>query len=147
MAYKTLYTPTHPEKYVGDPRRIVCRSSWERGFAKYCDLTPGVVAWSSEELRIPYISPIDGRIHGYWPDFIMTVKSKDGGLKKLVVEIKPAHQTNVPQPRSRKTRKYLTEVATFAVNQAKWQAAKEFCEQQGMSFLVLTERELFKRVS
>lgn len=144
MAYKSLYTPLNPSKYLGDPDNIICRSSWERGFAKYCDTTPGVIRWASEELFIPYVSPLDGQIHRYFPDFVMEIKTL-AGVKKFVVEIKPFRQTKPPEPR-RKTKKFLMEAATFAVNQAKWQAAKEFCDTQGWTFLVLTEKELFERL-
>jgi len=112
---------------------------------RYCDETSAVVHWASEEFFIPYVSPLDGRIHRYFPDFLLEVRTSDGGIKKFVIEIKPHAQTKVPEPR-RKTKKFLAEVATFAVNQAKWQAAKEFCDKQKMAFLVITEKELFQRL-
>lgn len=143
-SFKGVYVPRYPNKYVGDANNIVFRSSWERGFMRYCDETPGVLRWSSEELRIAYVSPIDGKLHTYFPDFAIEIKTL-AGVKKFVVEIKPFRQTKPPEPR-RKTKKFLMEAATFAVNQAKWQAAKEFCDTQGWTFLVLTERELFERL-
>jgi hypothetical protein len=144
MAYRGIFTPRNPAKYLGDPNQIVYRSSWERGFMRYCDDTPGILKWASEEFFIPYVSPVDGQLHRYFPDFFLEVQSATG-RKKMVVEIKPAHQTSMPSPKSRKTRKFLAEVATFAVNQAKWAAAKEFCLKQGMEFVVLTEHELFQK--
>jgi hypothetical protein len=89
------------------------------------------------------VSPVDGQIHRYFPDFMLEVQSNTG-LKRFVIEVKPKYQTELPATQKRKTKRYLTEVATYAVNQAKWQAAKEFCQKQGMNFLVLTEEHLFK---
>jgi len=143
MAYKSKYIPRYPAKYLGDATNVICRSTWERAFCKYCDETPGVLRWASEEFFIPYVSPVDGQIHRYFPDFMLEVQSNTG-LKRFVIEVKPKYQTELPATQKRKTKRYLTEVATYAVNQAKWQAAKEFCQKQGMNFLVLTEEHLFK---
>lgn len=109
---------------------------------KYCDDTPGILRWASEELAIPYISPVDGKPHRYFPDFIIEVDSTSG-RKFFMIEVKPKVQVAPPKPRSRKTRRYLSEAATFAVNQAKWQAAENYCRERGWKFLVLTEEHLF----
>jgi len=143
MSYRGIFTPKHPSKYLGNVQNVVYRSLWERHFMKYCDETPGVLRWASEEFFIPYVSPVDGQIHRYFPDFMLEVQSNTG-LKRFVIEVKPKYQTELPATQKRKTKRYLTEVATYAVNQAKWQAAKEFCQKQGMNFLVLTEEHLFK---
>ena len=37
----------------------------------------------------------------------------------------------------------LHEQATYAINQAKWKAAKLWADDHGYKFLILTERELF----
>lgn len=110
----------------------------------YCDDTSGILKWASEEFCIPYISPVDGRFHRYFPDFYLETQ-----MKRFVIEIKPKAQTQLPEKPAGKTKRfmkrYLTECATFAVNQAKWQAAREYCEQRQWSFLVFTEQELFAR--
>jgi hypothetical protein len=141
-AHTSRYKPRHPEKYRGNPTNIICRSSWERRFCRYCDDTPGILRWSSEEFHIPYRKPTDGHVHRYFPDFYIEVKTADGGVKTFVIEIKPKVQTAPPKPR-RKTQRFLSEVATFAVNKAKWLAAQEFCSTRGWTFLVLTEDHLF----
>lgn len=144
MSYRGLFQPKNPGKYLGDSSNIVWRSLWERSFMKYCDETPGVLKWASEELFIPYVSPVDGRVHRYFPDFMLEVQSTSG-VKRFVIEVKPKAQTELPRERKRKTKRFITEMATYAINQAKWNAAKAWCEQQGLSFLVFTEDVLFKQ--
>jgi hypothetical protein len=145
MAYQGLFIPRHPQKYVGNPSNIVYRSSWERRFFTYCDGTPGILRWASEEFHIPYLSPVDQRVHRYFPDVWMEVQTPDG-LKTYLIEIKPKAQTEL-RPVKRKTRKFLREAAVVAVNHAKWDAAKEFCRNRGWTFQVLTEDHLFQGVS
>jgi hypothetical protein len=60
-------------------------------------------------------------------------------MKTWLLEVKPHNQTELRNV-NRKTRKYITEVATFATNQAKWAAAEEFCKDQGWTFQVVTEK-------
>ena len=139
---KSRYKPLNPKKYQGNPNNIVCRSSWERKFCMWADRKDNVVSWASEEINIPYVSPKDNRVHKYYPDYLIKVKEKNDMIKTYVVEVKPHKQTMPPKPRSRKTKSYLTECVTYAVNQAKWKAAKEFCEDHRIEFKVVTEKEL-----
>jgi len=136
------FTPKKPEKYVGDIEKIFYRSSWELKFLRWCDDNPSVLKYASEELVIPYYSPVDNKYHRYFVDFVIMVKNKSGELKKYAVEIKPSTQC-VPPKQRKQTKKYLTELATYTVNQAKWKAADDFCRGKGMEFLVLTEKHLF----
>ena len=87
MAYKGRYIPKNPQKYKGDYTNIVYRSLWERKFMVYCDETSSVLEWGSEEVIIPYLSPWDGRIHRYFPDFYTKVKQHDGTTKKMIIEV------------------------------------------------------------
>ena len=139
------WKPRNPEKYVGDVNNIIARSSWEVKFMNYCDTHPEVLKYSSEELVIPYISPVDGRPHRYFVDFIMLVKTRTGELKRIAVEIKPLAQTMPPNTQARTSKqraRVINEAMTYSINQAKWEAARAFCEKRGMSFIVLTEKEL-----
>lgn len=146
MAYKGKYTPENSDKYVGDPTNITYRSLWERRFMKWCDKHPGVLAWGSEEIVVPYISPIDKRIHRYFVDFIVVTKGKNTKNKNVsLVEIKPHKQCRPPEKKSRVTRRYLNEVKTWGINEAKWKAATEFAENRGWTFKVLTEKDIFKK--
>ena len=142
MSYHGRYLPENPTKYKGDPTNIVYRSLWERKFMRYCDLTEEVDQWQSEEFWIPYISPVDNRVHRYFPDFIIKVKESAGQVKTYVVEVKPKKQTQPPKKPKRQTKSYIYECKTYAVNQAKWKAAVEFCKDHMIQFKVITEDEL-----
>lgn len=142
MAYKGKYKPSYPQKYKGDPTNIIYRSLWERKFMKYCDLNENILEWGSEEIALPYVSPIDNRYHRYFPDFYIKVKETNGKIKKYLIEIKPKKQTIEPQVKKKVTKGYIYEVTEWAKNQAKWKAAKEFCEDRQWEFRVLTEDDL-----
>jgi hypothetical protein len=136
------FEPTNPLKYIGDVSNIKFRSSWEKKFMIWCDNTDAVVKWNSEELVIPYISPVDNRPHRYFVDAVIQVKDKSGKLKMYAVEIKPKKETEIPKTPKRMSKAYLKEIATYSVNQAKWKAATEWCESNDMSFTILTEDHL-----
>lgn len=141
-SYKSKYKPNYPNKYKGDPNNIICRSSWERRFCSWCDLNENIISWGSEEFFIPYLSPVDNRVHRYFPDFIIKVKESTGQIKTYVIEVKPKRQTQPPKPKSRVTKGFLYEAKTYAVNQAKWKAAVEFCKDRMLEFKIITEDEL-----
>jgi hypothetical protein len=142
MSYKGKFKPVHPEKYKGDPTNIVYRSLWERKFMIYCDTNENIIEYSSEEIALPYRSPIDNKIHKYFPDFYIKVKESNGEIKKYLIEIKPKKQTIEPIPQKRKTKGYIYEVYEYAKNQAKWKAAEEFCKDRQWEFKILSEQEL-----
>ena len=106
------------------------------------DQNDDIISWASEELIVPYKSPIDNRFHRYFPDFIVKVKTKYGTMKTLMIEVKPKKQTIPPEPRKRVTKQYVTEVTTYGVNQAKWKAAHEYCLDRGWEFKIMTEEHL-----
>jgi hypothetical protein len=139
---KSIYKPSYPEKYKGNPNNIICRSSWERRFSYWCDHNPDIISWASEEFFIPYISPVDNKVHRYFPDYIIKVKEQTGKIKTYVVEVKPKKQTQPPQKKSKITKSYLYESKTYAVNQAKWKAASEWCKDRMIEFRIITEEEL-----
>lgn len=143
MAYSGIFKPKNPEKYKGNPTRIIYRSMWEKKFMIFCDLNDSIVEWGSEEVIVPYRCPTDGRIHRYYPDFYIKVKSKSNIVKKYLIEVKPKRQTIQPTDKpKRKTAAWKREVLTYIKNKAKWEAAKEFCEDRQMKFLILTEDHL-----
>jgi hypothetical protein len=142
MAYKGRFQPKNPGKYEGDPTNIIYRSSWELKYMRWLDQHQDVIKWSSEEFFIPYLSPIDGRYHRYFPDFKVKQRNRDGIVETVVVEVKPSVQTAAPKPQTRKTKKYVTEVYTWGVNQAKWKAAQEYCADRQWSFKIMTEKDL-----
>ena len=139
-SYKGLYKPTHPKKYVGDHRKIVYRSLLERRFMRYCDLNQDILFWASEELPIRYFNPIDKRYHRYFPDFVV----KTSKQKKYMIEVKPSRQIGKPKPGKKKTKSYMRESFEYIKNQAKWQAAKSYCEDNGLEFKIISEKDLGK---
>ena len=143
MAYKNKFFPKNTSKYIGNPSTIVCRSLWERKFCKYLDENKNILRWSFENIRIPYISPKDNAMHHYIPDFMLEKKNKDGSISTLIVEVKPFKQTKEPvltENTSKKT--YTKNLEMYLTNQAKWDAAKKFCKENRIEFVVLTEKEL-----
>lgn len=140
--YQGTFTPKNPEKYVGDVSKIIFRSSWEQKFMIWVDNNKSIIKWNSEEIIIPYISPIDNLPHRYFPDFTLLCRQTNGGTQKVIVEIKPLSQTREPKKPKRMTPRFLSEVKTWAVNNAKWDAAKLYAAKLNMQFVILTEREL-----
>jgi hypothetical protein len=141
MSYKGWFRPKNPSKYKGNATNIIYRSNWELRVMKWLDGNPAIIWWASEELPIPYVSPVDNKVHRYFPDFIVRTKRKDGSEQTSILEVKPHKQTMMPTQK-RKTQRYLAEVATYAVNQAKWKAADLFCKEHGWQFQLITEKEL-----
>jgi len=142
MSYKGKYYPSFPRKYKGDPTNIIYRSLWERKFMVYCDKNDNILEWASEEIAIPYRSPIDNRVHRYFPDFYMKVRERGGKVRRYVIEVKPAKQTKPPVKPKRQTKGYIREAYEYAKNQAKWKMAREFCADRQWEFKVVTEKEL-----
>ena len=142
VTYKGKYKVRNYKKYKGDPTGVVYRSLWERKFMKWCDGNPNILEWWSEELPIPYYDPVQKKWRRYFPDFWMKVKEKNGKVESYLVEVKPKRQVEGPKPQKRKTKKYLREVFDYATNQAKWQAAQEYCNDRLWKFMLVTEREL-----
>ena len=141
MPYKGKYKPSYPKKYKGDPTNIIYRSLWERKFMVYCDKNENVLEWNSEEIALPYKSPLDNRIHRYFPDFYIKVK-EGNKIQKYLIEIKPKKQVREPKIQTKKTKSYIYEVTEYAKNQAKWKSAQEFCEDRQWKFKIITEDEL-----
>jgi hypothetical protein len=142
MSYKGIYKPSNPQKYIGDSNNIIYRSLWERKFMYYCDVNENILKWASEEIWIPYVSPIDRRVHKYYPDFYIKYKDSKGDLKESLIEVKPKRQVEGPKPQKRMTQKQMYEIKEFAKNQAKWKSAKEFCADRRWEFQILTEDNL-----
>jgi hypothetical protein len=142
MAYKGRFKPKHPEKYVGDPTNIIYRSLWELRVMRYFDMHSSVLKWGSEEIIIPYVSPVDNRMHRYFPDFYVKTIGTDGKINTTIIEVKPAVQTREPKKQEKRTRKYITEVLTWGVNQAKWKAAEEYCKDRKWTFKIMTEKDI-----
>lgn len=108
----------------------------------WLDRNDDIISWASEELIVPYKSPVDNRFHRYFPDFLVKIRTKDGQLKTWMIEIKPKKQTREPQKPKRITKQYINEVVTWGVNQSKWKSATEYCLDRGWEFKIMTEDHL-----
>ncbi len=146
-----IYHPTSPDKYIGKGN-IVCRSSWEVIFCRWCCGNPAVLEWASEPLAIPYIDKTSKDKKGlpkkrrYYPDFLCKILDRHGNVNTWLIEVKPYNQTVQPIRRKNKTMKtMLYEEKTWAVNSAKWKSAIAFCKRRGWVFKILTEKQLIKR--
>lgn len=139
------FTPNNPSKYIGNVGEIEYRSSWELEVFKMLDNNPNVICWVSEEIAIPYMKPQpDGKSYKkarYFPDIYVEYVNRNGDYIKELMEIKPKKQSRSSRSRNPKTK--LMENYTFAINTAKWEAAKAWCAAKGISFKVYTEASVF----
>ena len=138
--YKGKFKPKNLKKYEGDFSNITYRSHWESQVFRWCDDNSDIIGWNSEEIVIPYKCKTDGKMHRYFTDVF--IRMKDG--KCYLIEIKPKKQTQPPKKSSRKTKKYINEVMTYAKNISKWEAAQDFASRNGLIFQIWDETTLKK---
>ena len=134
---KGRFIPKNPGKYLGNPNTIMFRSAWELRVMQFFDVNISVYKWGSEEIKIPYVKPTDGRVHHYYPDFLVVYKDKEGNILKEIVEVKPLKES-VARPNMSNYDKMA-----YIINQAKWEAAAAFAASHGMKFRVITEESIF----
>lgn len=117
----------------------------------YCDMNTTVKWWASEELFVPYLSPLDGKWHRYFVDFVIGVVDENGTEQTLMVEIKPLRQCVAPKvrvfegkvdKRRKDYRDYVRAVRDWSINSAKWAAAQQYCKQRGWTFKLVTDKDL-----
>ena len=141
--YKGRFKIKNPKKYKGNPTNIIYRSLMELRFMKWCDTSEKILTWNSEEVIIPYISPIDNKRHRYFPDFL--IQTEKGWT---LIEVKPQVQTKPPKKlvletlTLKKKRRYVNAVQTWLINEAKWKAAEQVCKKKGWKFQIMTEKQL-----
>ena len=139
-----------PYKYKGD-RPITLRSSWEIKVAQWLDRDPACLEWNSETIVIPY-NFYDPKIkrnrkHRYFTDFYFKVKNPAGEIEEYLVEVKPYAETQEPKKPRAHTKAYSRRMFTYLKNQAKWDAARFYCEElrkqgRNIKFEVLTEKDI-----
>ena len=148
MSYKGKFRPKNPNKYKGNPSNIIYRSLLERRFMVYLDNNPSVLKWGSEEIIIPYVSPVDNRLHRYFPDFYMKYRNNKDMIVEELIEVKPFSQCTPPNPKKKLTKtgrtskRYLKEVQTYMVNDAKWNQAMKYCKDRKWKWRILTEKDI-----
>lgn len=134
-----VYTPVNQEKFIG--QSAIYRSGLELKFFKFCDNNINVIKWGSENVIVPYISPIDTKVHRYFIDNYVVIQEGEK-ITKYLIEIKPYKQTLPPVTKYKKQQHLIYEQKQYIVNQAKWESARQFCKKNGLTFLIITEKEL-----
>jgi len=132
------FIPKNPGKLIGNSR-IQFRSSWEHTVMNFLDTHPSVIQWASESIRVNYINPLTGKRSQYVPDFMIIYQDKNGNRRHEIVEVKPRSQALVEHAKSRHDK------AAQIINMAKWAAALAWCKQNGMTFRILTEDDIYIR--
>ena len=127
----------NPDKYIGK-RTPTYRSSWEWAVMNMCDNNPAIAKWASEAVKIPYRCPLTGKQTIYVPDFFVNYVDKNGKQHAEVWEVKPASQAI----RERVGRNAMNQAA-YVKNMAKWEAARAWCKQNGITFRVISENDIF----
>lgn len=126
----------NPSKYVGN-KTPTYRSGWEFVFMQFCDNNPSVIQWASEAVHIPYRNPFTNKNTIYVPDFLIVYEDKNGQKHAEVIEVKPSKEVSMESAKS------LRDQAFVALNAAKWEAARAWCRNQGLTFRIVTEDMIF----
>jgi len=133
-----IFVPNNPEKYIGKGS-IKYRSSWEFAFMNLCDKHPSIIQWASESIRIPYHNPLTKKQTIYIPDFFIVYEDQNQKRHSELIEIKPSKEITMESARSQRDKLMVI------VNTAKWAAAQNWAERNGIKFRVLSENEIFHR--
>lgn len=112
-----------------------------KGF-QFCDNSEKISKFSIEPFAVNYLKPTDNKTHRYFPDLLIKFVSNH----TFLVEIKSFNETKPPKKPKKMTVKaeknYRKAIMTYKINMAKWKAAKKFCEERNIKFIILTEKEL-----
>lgn len=118
------------------------KSSLEFRAFRYCDMNKYIKSWSVEPFSVKYLKPTTMKYHRYFIDLF--IEFENG--QKFLVEIKSSNETVRPTLPKKKTAKamlnYKRAEETYLINISKWEAAKAFCSERGLKFIILTEKEL-----
>jgi hypothetical protein len=154
--YKCIY----PNKYKGNKKNILYRSSMELAVFHYMDVSTSILEWNSEEVVIKYYNPVYGQIKNYYMDLwckyvsneyetdeqgrkVLTEDNKTiRKVKTAIIEVKPKCETAPPKEPTKKTQAYNNKVKTYIVNTKKWEAAKEYAKKYNMDFFIWTEETI-----
>jgi hypothetical protein len=136
------FLPKNTQKYKGDIKKIIYRSSLELKFCNFCDDNINIVQWSSECLEIPYMSPMDNKKHFYYPDFEIFIKNNNI-VERWIVEVKPKSMLQEPQkPKSNNSKvlkNYNFKLKSYITNMIKLKAATEYCTRNNAKYKLVTE--------
>ncbi len=136
------FKPINSQKYIGKGNPTY-RSGWELKFFRWADINENILAWGSENIIIPYLNPLDGKVHRYFVDNYIVFKDRNGNNNRFLIEIKPSKQTLRPTvTKNKKQKTIIYEQKMYIQNTAKWKAANEWSKKKNCKFLILTEKEL-----
>ena len=141
-AHKGFFLPNFPEKCINKipSHGLLYRSGLERKSFFYMDNTDSVVRWGSELVKLQYV--LNNKLKTYITDLYVEVRNKNGEIDKYIIEVKHSKKTRPPKPQKRRTKLYESLIHEWHMNQAKWSAARKYCEAKGYKFMILTEKEL-----
>ena len=104
-----------------------------------------MLEWGSENVIVPYRNPNNNRVSRYFVDNYILLK-EGNKTKRYLIEIKPFRQTKAPNTkRYRSQKNLLYETAAWKQNQAKWEAAEKWAKKHSAEFIIITEKDLFKK--
>jgi hypothetical protein len=138
-------TEAEKKKYTGS-KPPYFRSLLEKRFMYWANNNTNVISWGNENVIIPYVWAVDGKVHRYVVDFKIRAKNRQGIVEDILIEIKPSKEEIPPIKPKTNNRKaqnrYKEECLTFIKNQNKWDAARKYSQQNNMRFVVMTEKDL-----
>lgn len=140
-----VYIPLHPEKWFSKKStstKIIYRSSWEYKFNVWADLNPKITKVASEEIHIEYFLNTDNKHHRYFPDYLIQYENKHKEIVTCLIEIKPRSQCIPPKRGRKKEKTFIKEVLEYTKNAAKWDAARIWCKERNIKFMILDEYSL-----
>ncbi len=105
---------------------------------KMCDENPAIKQWASESVKIPYKDPLTGKATIYVPDFLVIFVDKHNNKRAELWEIKPVNQTF-----KESVGRNPYNQAQYVKNMVKWAAARAWCQQNNVTFRIITEKELY----
>jgi hypothetical protein len=162
------YKVQNTKKYIGDPALVIYRSSWELSFCRWADVSPSIIRWSSEPIRIPYYdrvskleeckrngldpnNPKNWIIKYYNTDFWVEINKGEGDIQKMFIEIKPSSKLKKPIPPGENAplkdqRRFNTQAKEYLINEAKFESMKARAEKNDAKFYVFTEETLSRLI-
>lgn len=114
---------------------IIYRSGLELQFINFCETNDKILKWSSEPISIKYYNRLKKKEANYYPDYVLEMKSKEGDVQHVIVEIKPYNQTKMPKETDSR---WLKEM--WVMNTDKWNAATKFAKDHNAKFIIVTEK-------
>jgi hypothetical protein len=151
-----LFIPKNRDKLIKANSKggVYYRSGLEHKMMIYLDNNESIKVWSSEYIKIPYektewvneTKMWETSQHTYYPDFYYELVRSDGGISKVVAEVKPSSETREPKlpnnPTAKQLKNFEYALKMWNKNLSKWKYMIEWCERKGFEFIIITEERL-----